>query len=218
MTTHSQGILALPARLTIGSSSGVSTGKEQPAMRRSALPGGYSMFLIRFGIATSLAVALLAPALFAQAVAFQPVVGSLPSGPILNTTPAISLDRRYVRLGINAQFIDNAAFSTYNVPAAVGGGAERPGRLGRTRAWGCGRRRRSRRGRGGRRTVPRRDERCHRPFGGILSRWSGIHGLRPPVRGGPHELPRDASRIAVPAPDSAAGHNGKGPQARPGHE
>jgi hypothetical protein len=75
-------------------------------------------------------VILLAPALPAQAVAFQPVVGALPSGPILNVTPVVSADRRYVRLSLTPQFIANAGFNTYSVPAAVGGGPGGPRALG----------------------------------------------------------------------------------------
>src|SRR5262245_44591408 len=84
----------------------------------------------RFGFLTLAIVFVLAPSLQAQAVAFQPVVGALPSGPILNVTPVVSFDRRYVRLGLNPQFIANAGFSTYSVPAAVGGGPGGPGALG----------------------------------------------------------------------------------------
>jgi hypothetical protein len=65
----------------------------------------------------------------AQGVAFQPSVGVLPVGPSLGVTPSVSIDRRYVRLGINVQFIDNASFFTYQVPAAVGGGPGGPGAL-----------------------------------------------------------------------------------------
>src|SRR5271167_4859758 len=93
---------------------------------------------IRLGIVTIAAVVALTPALFAQGVAFQPIVGSLPSGPILNTTPAVSIDRRYVRMGINAQFIDNAAFSTFVVPGAVSGGPSGPGALGGVGLGGAG--------------------------------------------------------------------------------
>ena len=96
------------------------------------------MFRIRLAIVTSAVVVVLTPALRAQGVAFQPIVGSLPSGPVLSTTPAISIDRRYVRLGINAQFIDNAAFSTFVVPGAVSGGPSGPGALGGVGLGGAG--------------------------------------------------------------------------------
>jgi hypothetical protein len=57
-----------------------------------------------------------------QAVGFAPVPAPLPSGVILDITPAVSADRRYVRLGVNASFNDILGFTTYSVPAAVGGG------------------------------------------------------------------------------------------------
>jgi hypothetical protein len=84
---------------------------------------------IRCGIVASFAVVFLAPAVRAQ-VAFQPIVGSLPSGPSLGVTPSISIDRRYVRLGVNAQFIGDVGFNTILVPGAVGGGPGGPGALG----------------------------------------------------------------------------------------
>jgi hypothetical protein len=93
---------------------------------------------IRLGIVIGALVVVLSPPLFAQGVAFQPVVGALPSGPFLNTTPAVSIDRRYVRVGVNAQFIDNAAFTTINVPGAVSGGPGGPGALGGAGLGGAG--------------------------------------------------------------------------------
>src|SRR3954454_12255805 len=85
---------------------------------------------IRQCILASAALVLLAPAARAQAVAFQPVVGAIPNGPTLGVTPAVSIDRRYVRLGVNAQFIGVEGFNTYLVPGAVGGGPGGPGALG----------------------------------------------------------------------------------------
>jgi hypothetical protein len=81
-------------------------------------------------IVTSAALALVVSSARAQGVAFQPVVGAIPNGPSLGVTPAVSIDRRYVRLGINAQFIAVQGFNTYLVPAAVGGGPGGPGALG----------------------------------------------------------------------------------------
>jgi hypothetical protein len=86
---------------------------------------------IRLALLTIATMLLLAPSVPAQAVAFQPVVGVLPVGPTLSATPVVSADRRYVRLTLNPQFIDNAAFTTLSVPAAVGGGPGGPGALGR---------------------------------------------------------------------------------------
>jgi hypothetical protein len=78
----------------------------------------------------SATIALLASDARAQGVAFQPVVGVLPNGPALNVTPAVSIDRRYVRLGVNPQFIAVEGFNTYLVPAAVGTGPGGPGAVG----------------------------------------------------------------------------------------
>lgn len=54
-------------------------------------------------------------------VAFQPVVASFPSGQILNATPVVSSDRRYVRLTLYPQFTDIQGFDRFTIPAAVGG-------------------------------------------------------------------------------------------------
>jgi hypothetical protein len=56
------------------------------------------------------------------AVAFQPTIGFVPDGVILNVTPAVSADRRYVRLSVNPYFNTINGFTTYSSPlAAVGG-------------------------------------------------------------------------------------------------
>ena len=57
----------------------------------------------------------------AQAVAFTPNVGVIPDGVSLSTTPVVSADRRYVRLGVNPGFQTINGFSTFPVPAAVSG-------------------------------------------------------------------------------------------------
>jgi hypothetical protein len=62
------------------------------------------------------------PVLAQGAVAFQPVVSSFPSGVTLDVTPAVSADRRYVRLGLAPNFTGLNGFDTFAVPAAVGGG------------------------------------------------------------------------------------------------
>ena len=90
------------------------------------------------GCLRALPVALLVMAVFqlevpahAQAVGFQPGVGVLPSGSILDVTPAVSADRRYVRLGLGIGFNQVIGFTNYSVPAAVsGGGAGMLGPLG----------------------------------------------------------------------------------------
>jgi hypothetical protein len=58
----------------------------------------------------------------AQGVAFFPNVASFPNGAILSTTPVVSADRRYVRLGVVPQFTEIEAFNTFQIPAAVTGG------------------------------------------------------------------------------------------------
>ena len=58
----------------------------------------------------------------AQAVAFQPVVGSFPNGAMMSATPSVSFDRRYVRLGVDPRFNALLGFDTYSVPGAVSGG------------------------------------------------------------------------------------------------
>ena len=63
----------------------------------------------------------------AQAVAFQPIVGSFPNGVTMSTTPVVSHDRRYVRLGVNPQFTGLLGFDPFLVPAAVSGGGPGPG-------------------------------------------------------------------------------------------
>jgi hypothetical protein len=65
-----------------------------------------------------------------QAVGFQPVVGSFPSGTTLDVTPAVTADRRYVRLSVNPFFNNLLGFDTFSVPAAVTGGAGVNGAIG----------------------------------------------------------------------------------------
>ncbi len=71
--------------------------------------------------AVGLAV-LIAPAAQGQAVAFVPGVAAFPNGVVMSTTPVVSYDRRYVRLGMMPQFTALEGFQTYQVPAAVTGG------------------------------------------------------------------------------------------------
>jgi hypothetical protein len=65
-----------------------------------------------------------------QAVGFQPVVGSFPSGTTLDVTPAVTADRRYVRMSVNPFFNNLLGFDTFSVPAAVTGGAGVNGAIG----------------------------------------------------------------------------------------
>jgi hypothetical protein len=57
-----------------------------------------------------------------QAIGFEPIPAPLPSGVILDVTPSVSADRRYVRLSLGVNFTDIQGFTTYQVPAAVSGG------------------------------------------------------------------------------------------------
>jgi hypothetical protein len=57
------------------------------------------------------------------AIAYTPQVGFVPNGATLSVTPAVSADRRYVRLSVNPYFNTLNGFTTYSAPlAAVGGG------------------------------------------------------------------------------------------------
>jgi hypothetical protein len=68
---------------------------------------------------------------FAQAVAFDPIIGSAPSGQTMTVTPAVSADRRYVRLSVNGFFNTVNGFSSFTTPlGAVGGGGSGAGGLG----------------------------------------------------------------------------------------
>jgi hypothetical protein len=55
-------------------------------------------------------------------VAFVPEVGFIPTGSTMTVTPAVTPDRRYVRLSVSAFFNELNGFTTLSVPAAVGGG------------------------------------------------------------------------------------------------
>ncbi len=57
------------------------------------------------------------------AIAFAPVPAPIFDGANLGVTPAVSADRRYVRIGVNAGFQTVNGFTTLNVPlGAVSGG------------------------------------------------------------------------------------------------
>lgn len=57
----------------------------------------------------------------AQAVAFAPTVGTIPDGVSLNAVPAVSADRRYVRLSVNANFTTVNSIQNFPIPFAVSG-------------------------------------------------------------------------------------------------
>jgi type II secretory pathway component GspD/PulD (secretin) len=73
-------------------------------------------FINRFYVAT------LVPIVGAGSVAFQPGIGAIPDGVILNVTPVVSADRRYVRMTLSPFFQTFIEFQTFTIPAAVGGG------------------------------------------------------------------------------------------------
>jgi len=57
----------------------------------------------------------------AQAVAFQPNVATIPDGLSLDALPAVSADRRYVRLSLNPSFQTVNGFTNVAIPFAVSG-------------------------------------------------------------------------------------------------
>jgi hypothetical protein len=64
-----------------------------------------------------------APSSAKAQVAYVPQIGFVPTGATMTVTPAVSADRRYVRLSVNAFFNDLNGFSTFSFPgAAVSGG------------------------------------------------------------------------------------------------
>jgi hypothetical protein len=65
------------------------------------------------------------------AVAFIPNIGSAPTGETMTVTPAVSADRRYVRLSVNGFFNTVNGFSSFTTPlGAVGGVGSGGGGLG----------------------------------------------------------------------------------------
>jgi hypothetical protein len=87
--------------------------------------GGRGRFAGYLGAATIAALGALpgGSAHGQGAVAFQPQVATFPDGVILNVTPVVTADRRYVRfVNLNPQFIALQEFNTFIVPGAVSGG------------------------------------------------------------------------------------------------
>jgi hypothetical protein len=57
------------------------------------------------------------------AVAFQPIIGTFPDGVMLNVTPVVTADRRYVKFpNMNPVFTTLEGFDNFVVPGAVSGG------------------------------------------------------------------------------------------------
>jgi hypothetical protein len=77
---------------------------------------------IRTGLIVSGLLAALPSVAGAQAVAFVPTVQTFPNGVTMSTTPVVSADRRYVRLGVSPQFTVLEGIDPFLVPAAVSGG------------------------------------------------------------------------------------------------
>jgi hypothetical protein len=72
----------------------------------------------------------LSPDSLAQ-VAFEPIIGSAPTGETMTVTPAVSADRRYVRLSVNGFFNTVNGFTSFTTPlGAVGGVGASGGGLG----------------------------------------------------------------------------------------
>ncbi len=86
---------------------------------------------IRQGAAMGLVVASAAwfpGAARSQSIAYTPNVSAILDGAALNVTPAVSADRRYVRLTLNPYFNTVNGFSTYSAPVgAVSGGGNLAG-------------------------------------------------------------------------------------------
>ena len=57
----------------------------------------------------------------AQAVAFQPNVATIPDGVAMTAVPAVSVDRRYVRLSVNPSFQTVDGFTNVGIPFGVAG-------------------------------------------------------------------------------------------------
>jgi hypothetical protein len=98
----------LTGRFNLNSEAGMRTIKRMPTV---AVLGFLSWVLAEFAAPVQ-----------GQAIGFQPIPAPLPSGVMLEATPSVSADRRYVRMGLNVGFNDLLGFTTYSVPAAVGGG------------------------------------------------------------------------------------------------
>ncbi len=82
-----------------------------------------------WGLVLASGLAFFSTSARGQAVAFAPVIGTVPDGVLMDVTPVVSPDRRYVRLSVNVGFFGLQGFDTVVVPAAVAGGGG-PGALG----------------------------------------------------------------------------------------
>lgn len=81
-------------------------------------------FCIWMSVWLALGILMPLPRAFGQgAIAFQPEIGTFPSGVMLNVTPVVSADRRYVRLtNLNFTSTTLEGFDNFVIPGAVSGG------------------------------------------------------------------------------------------------
>jgi hypothetical protein len=86
---------------------------------------GIRVILVAVGL-----LALFVPHARAQVIAYQPVINSIPDGAILNVTPVVTADRRYVRLTVSPFFSTFDGFQNFVIPGAVTGGNGLGGGLG----------------------------------------------------------------------------------------
>jgi hypothetical protein len=75
---------------------------------------------------------------FGQAAAFDPIIGSAPTGQTMTVTPVVSADRRYVRLSVNPFFNAVNGFTSFNTPLGAASGAGGMGGGGMGGAGGLG--------------------------------------------------------------------------------
>ena len=92
--------------------------------QRASIPNRSARTALGLGVlALASAIGSASSTAFGQnSIGFQPTIGSIPDGAILNVTPVVSADRRYVRMGIQPQFIGFLGFDTITVPILVSGG------------------------------------------------------------------------------------------------
>jgi hypothetical protein len=76
--------------------------------------------VIAAGLITLAGLVFNSPAHGQNAIAFFPGIGAIPSGATMTVTPAVSADRRYVRLTVEPFFNSLNGFTTFNVQGAVG--------------------------------------------------------------------------------------------------
>jgi hypothetical protein len=150
------------------------------------------------------------PARGQGAVAFAPVIGTIPDGATLTVTPVVTADRRYVRMSLVPQFIAFIQFDTISVPAAVAGFGNGLGGLGGGNGGGGQGFRNVGFGRGGV-TDGYGNPATATPYDGMVSRGTGS-GMGSPY-GRPARMTRqqflDATMGPMAAPSRPARRRGK---------